>query len=432
VVRIAVALVTVALLASVGCDGDEDLVTVPDEVASFVAFVETPHSTTTGFHFRDGWVITSASAIWPHREVRVVLNDGTEAENAPVQAWDRIADLAVIRVPDGHLAAAPEYPDSESVPEGSALTLVGFEDSTRGNSGPMSSSGRGGGVSEWQAAALRYLQFEPLQSEKPSGGILVTNDGSVSGFLGRQVGDGPQFALTSSSAVARATDLIADLDVVTHSLRHRFLARNQNDFPFEFELIDFYQNAFVIHAPVGEQIEVDFAGSSDLSVAAYDIGGRVIAAGHSDRGDVLLSFEAETEGPFVVVATQDRPGHAGFEVAAKPGIAIQNDDDEGRLVTFGSYIGNIDFPTDVDISGIRLAAGTTITVRVESASVDARVAIDTSDDTREPIEVDDDSGGGVFGADAELTYAVPADGTYFIVVSAEETSTTGGYILTIE
>ena len=59
------------------CEGDDEPanepeVPIPDGVEDMIAFVETPHSSATGLHLQGGWLLTSASAVWPAREVRVV------------------------------------------------------------------------------------------------------------------------------------------------------------------------------------------------------------------------------------------------------------------------------------------------------------------------------------------------------------------------
>jgi hypothetical protein len=69
---------------------------------------------------------------------------------------------------------------------------------------------------------------------------------------------------------------------------------------------------------------------------------------------------------------------------------------------------------------------------VDSILIDPHVGIVPLD--RPPYEYgvfDDDSGGGIFGLNAELTYESPQSGFYTVVVESAYGSETGGYILTL-
>ena len=70
-------------------------------VSPSIAFVDTPLGTGSGILIAERWLVSNAHVVWPFDEVRVVFADGTEFVDARVHAWDLMADLAVIRLPEG-------------------------------------------------------------------------------------------------------------------------------------------------------------------------------------------------------------------------------------------------------------------------------------------------------------------------------------------
>ena len=76
-----------------------------------------------------------------------------------------------------------------------------------------------------------------------------------------------------------------------------------------------------------------------------------------------------------------------------------------------------------------LAAGETVRARVDSTQIDPVLRIDYRDSAA--VTQDDDSGGGLFGLNAELVYQAEDDRVHRIVIN-DLRGEVGGYTLTIE
>jgi len=109
------------------------------------------------------------------------------------------------------------------------------------------------------------------------------------------------------------------------------------------------------------------------------------------------------------------------------------DDDNMHSIDIGKTIrGAFDFSDDIDAFPIVLEKGESIHVLAESMAADIAVRITTPDDTDKTLAEDDDSGGGLYDINAELSYTAPETGKYLIVVEVISFGFGGGYFLTVE
>jgi len=407
-------------------------VPIPDGVEELLAFIETPHSSATGLRLGERWLLTSAAAVWPAREARVLLHDGTELNDIQVAHWDRMADVALLQIPAGHGVPVLDTQELGSDSSAASLTLVGYEAGARGNPGLRSSGGQSLQVGDWPVVDLGYVEVEPIRGQNQATGVLVTSDGSVVAFLGPHRAKEADVALSISSARLKADELIVGLALPDDTFNYRQIAGTQHDFPIQFDLTDVFEIPFVVHAEAGEPVEVSVTAQREITIAAYDVNGRPVADRQTGDGDMTLSFTSEVEGPFFVVVQQDRLGTTQFEIEATPGIGRLTEGDEGYGDGNGGYFANIDYSRDVDTIGVRATAGTVLAARVESASFDARLTVDLVDeDGRDQMAADDDSGG-IWGTGADVSFVAPRDGVYFFSVSTSEPHLTGGYVLALE
>ena len=106
-------------------------------------------------------------------------------------------------------------------------------------------------------------------------------------------------------------------------------------------------------------------------------------------------------------------------------------DDDVTLALPAKRAGALDYPYDVDVYLLPLSAGESIRVHVDSVLIDplVRVGYRAAGDV-EMID-DDDSGGGVFGLNAELIYHAEYVSTYLLVID-DPSGEVGGYTLTVE
>ena len=109
------------------------------------------------------------------------------------------------------------------------------------------------------------------------------------------------------------------------------------------------------------------------------------------------------------------------------------DPDDGKTVKAGqTFRGSLDAPADDDYFLIELSKGDTVQLTVESPNFDPLILMGYPEAAEEQWVRDDDSGGGLFGADAKLIYRAPHSGSYFIRVWDAQFQNFGGYILTVE
>ena len=402
-------------------------------VAPAIAFIDTPLGTGSAILIHEEWLVTNAHVVWPYERVRAVFGDGTEFIDAEVYAWDLIADLAVIRLPAGHGIPAVTFADPRELPTGSELFLIGYPAENEDFPQAAISGGVLSRFREWESAGLTYVQTDAAITGGQSGGALVSEAGQVVGLSGFKFADTFALALAAPILEERTQDLINDSG--TNQLSERRLASSTSSQTLSFSLENYYdEQAFIIRQAVGTTIELELVGLNDVILTVYDASGLYFdTADETLTGSETLTFEVDYQVPFIVVAGQFQLGYGEFELRVSPGAALQSDPDDGRLLQRGrTYIGNMDFPADLDMFEIDLEAGETVTVRVETVNFDPDIALDAPDNEGDPLVYDDDSGGGLFGTDAELTFTAPTTDRYIISVADVNLEQVGGYYLIVD
>jgi hypothetical protein len=406
-------------------------------VAPSIAFVETPLGTGSAILIQERWLVSNAHVVWPYEAVRIVFADGTEYLDAPVYAWDLMADLAVIELPASPGVAPVDLADPAELPTGSNLYLIGYPAENEEFPQPTISGGVLSRVRSWNTAGLTYIQTDAAITGGQSGGALVSDTGRVVGLSGFKFADTFGLALAAPIVDERATGLIEGTDV--NSLSDRHLASSGGAAAFAashtFTLENYYdQRAFIVDEPFGTDISVEIDSTSDAILDVYDTGGTYItSADDFESGVETLDFEIDFGVPFVVIASQYTIGSAEFSVSSSPPMALQDDPDDARQLSAGrTYVGAMDYPADYDMFYIDLDVGETVTIRVETVNFDPDIAIDDPDNTEEALGYDDNSGGGVFGTDAELTFTAPSGGRFIVSVTDVNLAEVGGYYLIVE
>lgn len=108
-----------------------------------------------------------------------------------------------------------------------------------------------------------------------------------------------------------------------------------------------------------------------------------------------------------------------------------HDPDDGRTIAVGDIaVGNVHFPSDWDWYSIHLTRGEAVRISADSASVDTLMFVDFPE-SQEQWASDDDSGGGLFGTNAEMVFRAPRTGEFFIIVGDALGSNIGGYYLSV-
>lgn len=406
-----------------------------DQVSPSIAFIETEVSTGSGVLVDGGYVVTNAHVVWPFNEVRVVFPDGTEFPEAPVVNMDLMGDLAVIGPIDTDLQALVLV-DGEALIIGNDVYLIGYPGEVEEFPQPSISRGLISRMREWEPIGMTYFQTDAAIAGGQSGGVLVSEMGDVVGISGFTFADA-EFGLVASAADIgpRVEGLIAGEDVdgfgdVWSGLdepKERHSVTLLNDWDSEL---------FVLEEKVGTEVEIDVETNFDYAIFVVDAAGAYVASADDVlMGDEHLSFKIEQDAPYFVQATHSDTWNSAAVLRANVPLRKFNDSQDGspRLTYGDRLLGSIDFPEDIDVYRMELTKGDIVNIKAESVLIDSVVAINLMRGKGfENFPSDDDSGGGIFGLDAELTFEAPQTGLYGILVFDSFGYDVGGYYISID
>ena len=379
-----------------------------------------------------GYVLTNAHVVWPFDEARVVFPEGSEHLDAPVLNWDLMGDLAVIGPLDTDVTPLPLV-DGEDIAIGSDVYLIGYPGEGEMFPQPTLSRGIISRLREWDAIGMTYFQTDALIAGGQSGGVLVSENGEVigiSGFIFTEAGFG--LAASAGDVLPRAEGLIAGDDVAGLGDRRVPLqgGRLEHDPVLRTR---WHGVTYVINEPVGTEIDISLEGENDGAILLIDVFGNVvIAADDTTTGVETGSATTELAAPYFGVAAQFTESPGDFRVRSNRNLIPYEDADGGTIISVGqTAVASMDFPGEADYFVIDLVEGNTIEITVDSPNIDPFVAVDFPGATEDQVLGDDDSGGGLFGTNAKLTYRASHTGTYYIIVNDAITTGFGGYILTV-
>ncbi len=404
------------------------------QVSPSVAYIDTPALRGSGFLIDGGYVVTSAHIVWPFGTVRVVFPNGTEFRDAPVLAWDLVADLAVIGPLDVDLTPLSPI-DGESYVIGSNVYLIGYPGEVEDFPQPTISRGLISRKREWDRVGLTYFQTDAAIAGGQSGGVLVSELGEVIGISGFSFAEN-RFGIVASAAdtMPRVKKMIAGEDV--DGLHRSPIVKDPGGkTEVTVSLQADWDLATYMFWPAARQevsLETDapslyFQVRDTARNALNDEAGRPVFVTETE-------FTTQVNAPhFVLVVSSDASQLTGQLTASVP-LAPFNDPDNRHPAHLmdQTITAAMDFPGDVDVFPLLLKKGQTIRVHAESAMIDSKILIADAAHSEEPLAGDDNSGGGVFGLDADVSFLAPDDGRYLIIISDSSYNNIGGYFLTIE
>ena len=402
-------------------------------VSPSIPFIETDTGTGSGILIEGGFVVTNYHVVWPHESAWVVFPDGTELQDVRVVGWDPMADLAVLG--PVHVSARPlDLDDGEDMAIGSELYLVGYPAEVDLFPEPSITRGILSRFREWDSLGMTYLQTDATIVGGQSGGALVNSNGSVVGISGFRFSEGG-FALAASSAdVAPIVEKLKQGEF-TSELGERRLPVGRGRSKVEVDLRNLWDaRTFVLHATAGTVLQVEMEGSGDGWFHVSDPFGPLLEVNESyaglERGEVELQYG----GIYFLQAEMASGDSAKFDLTSSVSLRYVNDPDDGRMVEVGETVaGSLDYFDDWDWYSIRLDEGETVRIRTDSLLVDPILYVDFPNSRINQVVSDDDSGGGLFGTNAELVYRAPNTGEYLIAVTEAAGDTyAGGYYLSVE
>ncbi len=401
-------------------------------VSPSIAFIETPIGSGSGVLIEDGYIVTNAHVVWPFQAVRVVFPDGLEYLNAPVLSWDLLGDLAVVGPLQTSIKPSALVAREDLI-IGSDVFLIGYPGEVEPFPEPTITRGLISRQREWAPLEMTYFQTDATIGGGQSGGVLVSAQGEVIGISGFAFSEA-RFGLVASAAdvLPRVQQLIAAEDVA--GLGDRRVSREEGQLEYDVTLRDQWDShIFVLNEPVGTVVDIEVEGENDAIFGLVDVFGNVLMlADTGSSGVEVASVTTELAAPYFVILSQysEEPGE--FQVSSNCWLVPYDDVDDGTKLAVGqTRLANMDYPGDADYFMIDLAAGETINVTTDSILIDPVLAVGYPDARQEEIVFDDNSGGGLFGLSAELTYQAPHDGRYLIVVGDMIGMGGGGYYLTV-
>ena len=401
------------------------------EVSPAIAYIETTSSSGTALLIDGGYLVTNAHIVWPNAGAQVTFPDGTVIPNAPLVGWDLLADLAVLGPVS--VSAKPVTLSENAAPSiGSEVLIIGYPGSPGEPPQPTLDRGLVSRFREWEETGLLYIQSDVTIEGGHSGGALISETGEIIGLIGYSAGESNHsLALTASDVAPRIRSMISGGD--PSGIGSRLLSDTGGAIRHSGTLGTFWDtNAYVIQEPVGTQVNITLESQDDLAFTIYDSSGyETLYVDDYYSGTETGMLTIENPAPYFVVVTQLGENPTSFTLEATHSLMPIPDPDDGkRLLAGQSAHGNVDYPGDIDTYAVRLNSNQRVEFSASSFAIDTFLAADFYGAFDEQIIIDDDSGGGIFGFDAQVVYRAPHTGDFIVVVS-ENYSETGGYTLTI-
>jgi S1-C subfamily serine protease len=399
-------------------------------VSPSIGFIETPGGTGSGVLIEDGYLVTNAHVVWPFQKVRVVFQDGSEYLDTPVLNWDLLADLAIIGPLQTSIAPL-SFVDGEQQVIGSDVYLVGYPGEVEQFPQPTITRGLISRLREWESLEITYFQTDATIAGGQSGGVLVSKKGEVvgiSGFAFTEAGFG--MVASATDILPRIQKLIAGEDIA--GLGDRFLPSAEQQFESDFTLHHRWERrVYIINEPARTAVDLTAEGKNNAVLAFEDMfGNLLISADEGKSGAETGSATTEWAVPHFVVIGQSTESVGEFHLRSNRGLILHGDMDDGVSVTIGqTVLGSMDYPGDLDYFTLELSEGDLINLTVDSIMLDPFLGVSYPEAADEQLVFDDDSGGGLFGSNAELTYRAPHSGSYFITIKDQRGYNIGGYTL---
>lgn len=399
-----------------------------DRLSPSLAFISTDLGVGSGVLVEGGWIVTNAHVVWPFERVRVVFPDGTEIPGAPVVRSDMYRDLAIVGpvdvdAPQLRLDTAAEYGVGDTV------YLIGYPGEVERFPTPAITQGVISRVREWRAAQITFIQTDALIAGGQSGGALVSAQGEVLGVSGLGGFSESNFALVAASEDLGGVleDLVAGRTPDRFDITPFEVAGGSTE--QEVTLASYWHDAiFMLREPVGTVVSIQ-VGDDDHDVVVTDSLGYGVVPDAEPTTSV--EFVVEYDEPHFVFVTSRIPGATSTTVTSSHALVPFADPDDDTVLTPGDgYDGVIDVSGEYDVFRIPLFEGETVRLTVDGL-FDPTLYLDQVG-TDEPLAIDYDSGGGLFGTDAQLTYTALAAGEYLVVIADEMLQAGSGYHLTVE
>ena len=402
--------------------------------APSLAFVETPSGHGTGILIEDGYVLTNAHVVLPYETVRITFPDRSEFQDVPVAHLDTLADLALLG-PITTTLPALTLADGEDLPIGTEVYLLGYPGEVETFPEPTISKGLISRYREWDILGLTFIQTDAAAAGGQSGGILLTREGAIIGISGYTFADQKYVLVLSARDAQPLVDALRKGEVAERS-PWVWVSQHKGYFTQNMEFSRAWTTVgFAIYEPVGTTVDLKFMGHMPAPEVEYlvkDPMGIYVVQNNLIADGVAAEFTIEKEGPYYLVVGAKEPT-GNFAVESNVPLIRHPESQEDPLIQLGDTVyGVLDYPDDVDLYRLVLNKGDTVNIRVSSLMINPVLLIDLLDKPlpEESTIIDINSGKGLLGTDAEITFTAPERGTYALIVF-DILGDVGGYALQV-
>ena len=396
-----------------------------------MVFIETPIASGSGVVIEGGYVVTNHHVIWPFESVNVTFPDGLNLD-VQVAAWDPLADIALLHLEDAAAPAPLELLDGENLPIGSELYLVGYPAEAEPFPQPSITRGILSRVREWEQLGMTYFQTDAAITGGQSGGALVNAQGEVIGISGFKFSEAGFGLVASASDIAPIVErLINGQDPL--GLNSRSFHAEKPGFEFKVDLQNFWDvKTFLTEG--GPVIEAEIDGPGDGWLHVSDAFGSMLLSANNDFTGVEFGRVDDLgDYPNFLQVEMASGDSSSFDLTSNTVLYPIHDPDDGRRIAVGETVaGSIDHLQDIDWYTIRLEEGETVRISTDSLNVDTYLYVDFIHSRMNQVASDDDSGGGLFGVNAEMVYRAPKYGEYHIAITEAVGDSFGGYYLSVD
>jgi S1-C subfamily serine protease len=406
-----------------------------NSISPSVAFVETETSQGSGILLDDGMVLTNAHVVWPYERVRILFADGSEFRDVPVANWDLLSDLAVLGPIDTEIPPI-QFSEKEDLEVGSEVFLLGYPGEVDEYPQPTITRGLVSRVREWDPVGITFFQTDASIGSGQSGGLMSTDYGEIIGISTFTFGD------AGFGLIASGTDILPLIDGLvsgddTAGMFHRRLPTTGGERQHSGISVNNRWDAeiYMIDEPMETAVEISVEGGrNDMEISVIDVLGYIILnADETMEGKESVEFITAYKGPYFIAMRQHSYVNIDpITLESNVDLYPITDLDDGRgLLRAADITGNIDYPGDLDYYNLILKEGDKVNIVAQSISVDPVLVVGRVGAADAQFLFDDDTGGGVFGIDAEMSFIAPDSGTYHVVVGDAVGNSTGGYLLDV-
>ena len=185
---------------------------------------------------------------------------------------------------------------------------------------------------------------------------------------------------------------------------------------------------FWFWATAGTTVAFDIEGPGDGSIRLSGPTGEMLFVDETSTGVESAVAQVEVDGLYFLQIESVTLETSSFTVNSNIRMQVFDDPDDDLVLVPGEpYVGYMDFEGDWDWYYLELEEGETVTVTASSQQVDTLLAILYVGGW----EVDDDSGGGLYGTDSLLLHTASTTGPIFVGVAEATGVGLGEYTISV-